>query len=376
MNICVLVDAWEPIWGGGQTHVWEISRRLVTKFGCQVNIYTRALKSENGIIYDKNLSFLNGKLTVIRGGTPTFFFQPWGRISWIFQIIRLVISAHRKNPYSIIYAHAYSAGIPAKILRTLLRIPTVFTVHGCNNLDLRPWSVIGILERILLTRLKYDAEISVSHHFLNYPNVNCVYVIPNGITKPDFRMFKKPHPSKFTLLWVGRFDTVKGLDILIQAFSIFSNKNRSARLLLVGEGPERKRLEALVKNLSLQKLVQFLGEKSGRDLAKIYNSANVFVLSSYSEGHPITLFEAWAARLPVIATRVGDIPVYLKHGVNGLLVQPGDIAGLVQMLEKAADSRTYQLGRAGFKTISPYTWDASAQKVYTVLNKTIRKFST
>jgi len=375
MNICVLVDAWEPIWGGGQTHVWEISRRLVTKFGCQVNIYTRALKSENGIIYDKNLSFLNGKLTVIRGGTPTFFFQPWGRISWIFQIIRLVISAHRKNPYSIIYAHAYSAGIPAKILRTLLRIPTVFTVHGCNNLDLRPWSVIGILERILLTRLKYDAEISVSHHFLNYPNSNRVYVIPNGVSKYNYLKLKKKPFTKFTLLWVGRFDPVKGLDVLIRAFSHISNRNKSVKLLLVGNGPELNHIKALVKSLALQKQVQFLGKKSGRDLAKVYLSANAFVLPSYSEGHPITLFEAWAAKLPVIASRVGDIPEYVKHGVNGFLVKPGDIAGLAQTLEQVIKTNNDHLGRAGFKTIARYTWDASAQKVYAVLDKVIQNFA-
>ena len=99
MNVCLLIDAWEPIWGGGQTHVWEISQRLVTKFGCTVTIYTRALKSKNGIIYNKNQSLLNGRLTVIRSGTPADFFQPWSRIAWIFQIIQKVISDQRKKTF-------------------------------------------------------------------------------------------------------------------------------------------------------------------------------------------------------------------------------------------------------------------------------------
>jgi len=371
MNICLLIDAWEPIWGGGQTHVWEICRRLVTKFDCKVTIYTRSLTSNDGTVWNDNEIFLNGKLRVIRIGKPTNFFELWSRIVWIFQAVRKVILDHRKKPFTIIHAHAYSAGIPAKILHLLIKVPVVFTVHGSNNLDLRPWSVIGIMERFLLTRIKYNAEISVSHNFLKYPNVNSVSVVPNGVRKYNLRKLRKHLKSKFTVLWVGRFDPVKGLDVLVRAFSRFSVQNKSVRLLLVGAGPEQAQIKNLVDNLSLRDRVQFLGELYGRDLAEIYYRANVFVLPSFSEGHPLTLFEAWAAQLPVIATSVGDIPIYVKHGINGLLVQPGDEVGLAQALEKVRGLTTNQLGRAGFKTCAQYTWDRAAERTYLILNKIV-----
>ena len=87
MNICILIDAWEPIWGGGQTHVWEITNYLVRDFGYKADIFTRALISDDGKIYDRPQHFLGRSLRIMRLGPRANFFNWFARILWNFKII-------------------------------------------------------------------------------------------------------------------------------------------------------------------------------------------------------------------------------------------------------------------------------------------------
>jgi len=107
-----------------------------------------------------------------------------------------------------------------------------------------------------------------------------------------------------------------------------------ARLLLVGEGPERAKVEQLASENGLERNVQFLGLRT--DIPQLLAAADLFLLTSISEGIPVTLIEAMAAGLPIVSTRVGGVPEIVIEGETGVLAEAGDDAGLAEQVVQMA----------------------------------------
>jgi len=131
------------------------------------------------------------------------------------------------------------------------------------------------------------------------------------------------------LLWVGRMDPIKGLDTLIDAVAKVAGK-RAVRLLLVGDGPERARIESMVTEQALQESVLFLGMRN--DVARLIQTADLFVFPSRTEGMPNALLEAMAGRLPIIATDVPGCHDLVTHGKTGRLVKVDDAQALANAI--------------------------------------------
>lgn len=104
-------------------------------------------------------------------------------------------------------------------------------------------------------------------------------------------------------------------------------------LRLVGDGPDRKALEAEVAKCGLQDRVIFLGYKSQADVAEELAQADVFVLPSFAEGVPVVLMEAMASQVPVLTTRITGVPELVEDGVSGRLVPPGDVSAFTDALD-------------------------------------------
>ena len=128
------------------------------------------------------------------------------------------------------------------------------------------------------------------------------------------------------ILSVGRLSKEKGHSELLKAFQIVKKSNPAARLVLVGSGPELNRLQALGSELGLEGSIHFLG--TSEDVRPAYAIADVFVLSSHSEGSPNVLLEAMDAGVPIVATAVGGVPEIVADGVTAILVQKQDVAGI------------------------------------------------
>jgi glycosyltransferase involved in cell wall biosynthesis len=120
--------------------------------------------------------------------------------------------------------------------------------------------------------------------------------------------------------YVGRLVPIKSLDTLVRGVAIARARLPKIRLLIAGDGQERPRLEQLVGELGLTDRVEFLGWRS--DLASLYRRMHVFVLTSINEGTPVSLIEAMAAGVPVVASSVGGVPDVVDGGVTGVLVPP------------------------------------------------------
>jgi sugar transferase (PEP-CTERM/EpsH1 system associated) len=193
-----------------------------------------------------------------------------------------------------------------------------------------------------------------------------VVYIPNGVDLAKFDIeHDRPAPRRRlgdfappgTVLVgnVARLDRVKDHAALIAAFKIMRDRARhgNTRLIIVGDGPQREQLEKQIADLDLQETVRLLGHRD--DVAELLAECDLFVLSSIAEGMPVTLLEAIAVGLPVIATDVGGVASVVEDGVTGALVPPGDPHVLAETLgifvvDEALRRRQGEAGRARVTT--------------------------
>lgn len=160
----------------------------------------------------------------------------------------------------------------------------------------------------------------------------------NGIDVDRFD-FRGPTMAPIAIS-VARLSPEKDFSTLLRAVWILIKDRPEFRLRLVGDGPDRPRLEALAAELNLTNHVEFLGERS--DVAQLLPQAGFFVSSSLTEGISLTILEAMAVGLPVVTTRVGGNPEIVVDGGTGRLVDPGSPEQLAQsMRELLNDSDTW-----------------------------------
>jgi glycosyltransferase involved in cell wall biosynthesis len=146
---------------------------------------------------------------------------------------------------------------------------------------------------------------------------------------------------------VGRLNEVKQQELLLRAASRLSSRFPNLHVLLVGDGPERARLETETVRLGLGDRVHFAGHQSRT--SQFYQAFDVFTLTSRSEGFPVALLEAWATGLPVVCSAVGGIPRIVTDGMDGLLFPSGNLSALCSSLNALLSDqcRAQMLGRAG-----------------------------
>lgn len=169
-----------------------------------------------------------------------------------------------------------------------------------------------------------------------------VSVLANPVKLPP-NSPQRSHSGGVTFLFLGRIGDRKGAFDLIQAFSTVCAKQPSnVKLVLAGDG-ELDRAHQLIESLQLTDRIYLSGWVNSHQRDKLLSEANVFVLPSYNEGLPMALLEAMGWGLSVIATPVGGIPEIIIHSVNGLLVQPGNIAELSKAMELLIQDVTLRL---------------------------------
>lgn len=186
-------------------------------------------------------------------------------------------------------------------------------------------------------------------------------VIPNGVPVEPIRQLRTSRgairrelglDSSFVLLFVGRVTKDKGIPTLLEAFDIVQQSaRRDLRLVLVGPvDPDlRAPLESRVRSGGA---ISVMGEHP--DPRKFLVAADVFILPSMREGLPLSVLEAMAAGLPVVATRVGDVPRILEEGKTGLLIPPGDPQALAGAIAQVVSnpSRAALLAHRGVEAVA------------------------
>lgn len=353
-KVAVIVDFWFPQVGGGQINTWEISKRIASK-NIQIDIITRNCGND----HLEKVPFLK----VYKLGPKTKPNNLFSELLFLANLFVFLIKRH----YDLIHVHPFLPALIAKPVSIVKGIPVIFTVHGTRLFEKEKKTPSRLLEKFILTGIKYDAQISVTSAFLKIKNINKKPVmIPNGVDTQKFSKIKVSKYQKPTILWVGRFDPVKRVEDLIYASKILSQKFKNLQVLLVGYGYQEKKLKELASDLKL-KNIKFMGHKNDSELATIYKKSHVFALPSSSEGQPLTILEAQASSLPVVATRVGGIPEIVEDKKTGILVQPNNVKELSEAIAKVLKGKN-NYGQNGLKFVKRfYTWDviaAQTKKLY------------
>jgi glycosyltransferase involved in cell wall biosynthesis len=183
------------------------------------------------------------------------------------------------------------------------------------------------------------------------------HLIRNGANTTDFT--PGTPPRELDILFVGRLIERKGVAILLEAFEALHRTRSDVHMTIVGDGPERSRLEEHVRIRDLAGRVTFLGSVPRESLPEVYGRASVFVLPAFEEAFPNASLEAMAAGLPVVTTTTGAAE--LIDG-NGLVVEAGDAEALWRALEVyAADAEVRrEHGRRSRQIAEAMSWEAVA----------------
>lgn len=313
MKIAIIVLYFPPNWlGGTEIATYNIARYLVMK-GHEVHIIT---------LLDKQMQ----KIEMMEG----FYVHHIIRhsrtplISSALYFTSIFVNIKRICP-DIIHCQSLSAGWIPFLLKIFLKTPYViygrgsdiYTNYRFKNIILRlaiknANSVIALTEDMKKEMNKIDRQ--------------DVFVIPNGITIDDYcenspNIIRRRDNEKI-ILFVGGLRSVKGVNYLICAMKDVIEKYPNARLILVGDGEERRNLENLADKLNLNQKITFVGNIPNKDVSKYMKEADIFVLPSLSEGFPVVILEAMASGLPIVTTKIRGIPEIVKEGINGFLVEP------------------------------------------------------
>ncbi len=198
------------------------------------------------------------------------------------------------------------------------------------------------------------------------PNASSGDVSQDIESVPNARLVTRSDDG-YVVVAIGRLSPEKAFDVLIRAVDQLIEAGTDVRLLIAGEGNERASLEQLIAQTGRGDRIKLLGHVA--DPRSLFAAADVFVLSSRSEGLPNVLLESLACGVPVVATAVGGVPRVIVDEQNGLLVRPDDVDGLSVALSRLLhnDALKSQLASAGRRTLEErYSFDARMRKVVAV----------
>ena len=163
----------------------------------------------------------------------------------------------------------------------------------------------------------------------------------------DYRRLYGISESAFVVGWVGRMTDVKDTDAVLEIVRAARDRGLEAVLVMVGDGPDRVRLEQLAHDIGIARSTFFVGYQP--EVAGYYRLFDAFLLPSVNEGTPVSAIEALASGTPVVATRVGGVPDVVRDGEDGFLFEPGDTDGAAERLALLASDATLRsaLGASG-----------------------------
>ncbi len=255
------------------------------------------------------------------------------------RILRCIFILYRilsQEKFDLVHTHGYFADIIGITVSRLLRIPHIATCHGfiSNDNNLKIYNKIDKLSLRFCNKVIAVSEEIKKELLHNGVSESNVATICNAIDNlfyehdvSDYRIEKRRlllvDDSHFIIGYVGRLSKEKGIEYFIKACAILKERIKFFKMLIIGDGQERKNLECVSSNLELQENVLFTGFVN--DVERWLPAMDVFVLPSFTEGTPLSLLEAMLCGVPVIASDVGGVPDIVKSGTNGILVRPGNV---------------------------------------------------
>jgi glycosyltransferase involved in cell wall biosynthesis len=282
--------------------------------------------------------------------------------------LRSVVRLVRERGIQLVHSHGKGAGLYGRLAARAAGIPAIHTFHGLHyagypaGLRFAYRALERGLARLSHTLVHVSESQAREARRLGLMPEGRSRVIVNGIDAARVRALaaERSLPREALALpqgalvigTIARFDPVKALDVLLDALPALAERVPEVALLLVGHGREERRLHARANDLRIARQVVFAGGIP--DAARCLPAMDLFVSASLGEGLPLTLLEAMACGLPVVATRVPGHVDVVEDGVTGLLVPPRDPAALAEAIAVLLGDkpRRRQMGAAGRERVA------------------------
>jgi len=352
MNVLMITGIFPPDIGGPATYVPTMSSELV-KRGHKLTVVTLSDRLDHD---DRSYNF---PVHRIRRG----LFKPLRLLLTVVRILREGRTAQ------VLYVNGLY--LEAVIANYLLRKPMVQKIVGdwaWERSTNKGWINDNFEE---FQKRKYGAKVELLKTLRNFcvrradtliapsdylarvittwdVSASKVFVVYNAVEIPSWTRTTVPLRTRLNLVTVGRLVPWKQIDRLIEALAEIDG----AGLVIVGDGPERNRLEDLARANNLNDRVYFAGQKSREETYGLMAACDIFVLNSSYEGFPHVVLEAMCAGLPVVATAVGGTPELVRDGENGLLIAPsamGTVANILLKLVCSSEERL-RLAQGAWRT--------------------------
>ena len=321
-----------PTFGGSGVVATELGKALAKK-GHQIHFitYTQPARLD---FFAENLFFHQVNIS----NYPLFEYAPY-ELALASKMVD-VVEHEKLDLLHVHYAipHASAAFMAKQILKTKgIEIPVITTLHGTDitlvgkDPSYEPVVTFSINQSDGVTSVSADLKRDTYKHFDIQKEIE---VIPNFIDLERFKKQKKDHFKKAIcpndeklLVHTSNFRKVKRIGDIIRIFAQVK-EIIPAKLILIGEGPEKVKIELLCKELNVERCVHFLGKLDA--VEEVLSVADVFLMPSEKESFGLAALEAMACEVPLIASNTGGIPELNVQGVTGFLSNVGDIDDMVK----------------------------------------------
>ncbi len=387
--------------GGMNVYVRDLTRYLGS-MGIRVDVFTRSQDEHvPHVLHD--LGYGNRVVHIPAG--PEAPLPKQELMTYLPEFVEGILEfARNKNiTYDLIHSHYWLSGIAAKELKAIWNIPVIHMFHTLGAMKQRvarqpdevegeyrikgEKEVIQTADRIVAATLAELAQLQ----WLYQADVSKIVVIPPGVDLSRFypippdeaKEFIGVRPCEQVVLYVGRIEPLKGIDVLIEAIAIMRQKGVRVCLSVIGGEPlsepgllnhEMARLQALREQYGLQDMVAFLGKRGQDTLPYYYSAAEAVVVPSHYESFGMVALEAMACGTPVVASQVGGLAFLVQNGVTGFTVPVDDPQALAdRLIEITQDpSLRKRMGEAAAEFARNYSWEKIAAQILKLYEETIR----
>jgi glycosyltransferase involved in cell wall biosynthesis len=393
VKVCMLTSSFPRFKGDpAGIFIYNLCLQLIKK-GVDIEVIAphhhgcEFLENRNGIRINRfpyfypfkyqRLSYGAGALQNMRQSVPAMVQLPF------FIIAEILYSLWRikRGRIDLIQAHwSIPQGLIGVFCRYLFKVPCVTTIHGSDIYGLKLPLINALNAKVIQCSDVCTAVREISGR-------EDIEIVPMGINPSFFKrssevrdLRKRLGVGAKAILFVGRLIDWKGTEYLIKALPKILETYPGTKLLLVGSGPQKRRLVTLSRNLGITNTVLFLGEVGQEELPKFYSLATVFVLPSIvndkgeTEGLGVVLLEAMACGVPVIGSNVGGIPDIISDGETGLLATPKDPDDLARKIIRLLSDETLRksLIENGLSLVrNNFSWEVIADKFKTIYRNTV-----
>jgi glycosyltransferase involved in cell wall biosynthesis len=278
----------------------------------------------------------------------------------IFALLK-IISVASAEDIGVVIANLGKEYWPAAIAAMLLGIKVIFVRHQVDRLKnatcrfiARHVDGVVAVSNVVKDSL-IDSGVPPGKIEVIYNAVDLIQFAPVAADRKDIRGELGLDPDDIVVGTAGKLEEGKGVFELLRAFALLSNDRHDLKLLFVGSGPEKTRMEKMAEQLSVRESVIFAGLRN--DMARMYAAMDVFCLpSTCIEAFGMVIIEAMAMGKPVVATSVGGIPEVVQDGINGVLVSPGDPGALADAIRRLINDSVLsnRLAAKGRATVERY----------------------